>query len=105
MAPFRPDPVERDQVAPQAPALRASGLLPADADALADGNCLFDAGRRSGAAREAAAARSIQTPAIKSNRKIRQERLRNELVSDLHLRLGSEDGQDVVRRIERNHRA
>lgn len=36
--------------------LRASGLLPADADALADGNCLFDAGRGSGAAMEAAAA-------------------------------------------------
>jgi hypothetical protein len=36
--------------------LRASGLLPADADVLADGNCLFDAVRGSGAAREAAAA-------------------------------------------------
>ena len=36
--------------------LGASGLLPADADGLADGNCLFDAVRGSAAAREAAAA-------------------------------------------------
>lgn len=36
--------------------LGASGLLPDDADGLADGNCLFDALRGSAAAREAAAA-------------------------------------------------
>jgi hypothetical protein len=36
--------------------LGASGLLPAGADELADGNCLFDAEQGSGAAREAAAA-------------------------------------------------
>lgn len=36
--------------------LRASGVLPADADKLADGNCLFDAERGSAAAREAATA-------------------------------------------------
>lgn len=36
--------------------LRASGVLPADSDELADGYCLFDAERGSAAAREAAAA-------------------------------------------------
>jgi hypothetical protein len=36
--------------------LRASGVLPADADELADGNCLFDAERGSAAAKEAATA-------------------------------------------------